>query len=223
MGCTAGGRKRRRAGLVQRNAVPKNWYRSPAWKALRRELQSRLSRGRRSHCIRTAETARRLAQAWGEEEGPVYMAGLLHDIAREMDGDELVFWARQDGSEDAGEQGRGLLHGPAGAGLLPSLGITDAPVLEAVRRHTTGAPGMGPAAAAVYVADHIEPGRRNGSAGQTLRWLAMGRAQALRAALGESVGHVRKKNLPVHPLSLALMEELNGMAGKGKKEKTCED
>ena len=53
-----------------------------------------------------------------------------------------------------------LLHGPVAAELARrELGVEDTEVLDAIREHTTGRPGMGPLSLVLYVADKIEPAR----------------------------------------------------------------
>jgi nicotinate-nucleotide adenylyltransferase len=48
--------------------------------------------------------------------------------------------------------------------LRNSFGITDGEVLAAVRNHTQGREGMGPLEKIVYIADKIEPTRKNAPA-----------------------------------------------------------
>jgi HD superfamily phosphohydrolase YqeK len=52
-----------------------------------------------------------------------------------------------------------VLHGPAAANLLVSLGDTRKSVIEAVRWHTVGHAGWDRTGRALYIADFLEPGR----------------------------------------------------------------
>lgn len=53
-----------------------------------------------------------------------------------------------------------LLHGPLAAIWMADEGrISDKEVLEAVQHHTTFAPGLGPLAATVFIADKIDPSK----------------------------------------------------------------
>ena len=55
----------------------------------------------------------------------------------------------------------GLWHPHVGAAIArKKWGVTNPSVLEAVRCHTLGKPGMGPLAQVIFVADFIEPGRK---------------------------------------------------------------
>ena len=53
-----------------------------------------------------------------------------------------------------------LLHGPIAAAIMEhELGITDEDILNAVRYHTTGRPGMSRLEKIIYMADLVEENR----------------------------------------------------------------
>jgi 2-amino-4-hydroxy-6-hydroxymethyldihydropteridine diphosphokinase len=81
-------------------------------------------------------------------------AGLLHDALRDAPDDELR--ARAGDAASPVE----ILHGPAAASLLESLGETRHELLDAVRWHTLGSPTWGRVGRALYMADFLEPGRK---------------------------------------------------------------
>ena len=124
-------------------------------------LQQRLSPVRFTHSLAVADTAALLAVAVGADPPRARLAGLLHDLARELPDaeSERLFHVLQL-EEKPIVMTTALLHGPVAAAWLERTRvISDAEVLEAVRRHTTGAPGMGRLAEVVFLADAIEPGR----------------------------------------------------------------
>jgi predicted HD superfamily hydrolase involved in NAD metabolism len=173
--------------------------------------RSRLSEGRYEHTLRVAGTAEDLALAHGLDADRARLAALLHDAAREMEPDEFLGlaqeWHLQVG--DAERQSPKLLHGPAAAELARrELGFDDEEVLEAVRAHTTGKPGMGPLALVLYVADKIEPARDYPSVGR-LRTLA--REDLRRAAeesLRRAIAHNEERGKATHPASLKMLDWL---------------
>ena len=125
-------------------------------------LKTRLSVKRYTHSIGVANTAARLAGMFDGDVERAYMAGLLHDYAREMSGSALLEIAVEHNLHgDAVDLLQpSLLHGPVGAWLLQEQGIvTDEAILEAIRWHTTGHPDMKKLARMVYIADYIEPNR----------------------------------------------------------------
>lgn len=166
--------------------------------------RERLSDKRFDHTIRVAETAQRLAGLHGLDPAKAHLAGLLHDLARETDGDTLLRAATEHGVP-IGEPEREkpmLLHGPVAAKVAEAeLGVKDETVLEAIRVHTTGAPGMGPLSLAVFVADKIEPGRE-GEWVEGLRGLAAGDlGEAARESLRSSISHNEDRGRAIHPKS----------------------
>lgn len=121
-----------------------------------------LSRHRFRHSLGVAETARDLCRNLSADPEDCYIAGLLHDCARELPPDRIASLARQDGVKAIPDDMRRimLLHGHAGAVLAQrDFGIRDERILDALRHHVTGAPGMSDLEKAVFIADYLEPGR----------------------------------------------------------------
>ncbi len=175
--------------------------------------RERLSDKRFDHTLRVAETAERLARLHGLDPAKARLAGLLHDVARETDGDELLRIAAKN-SLPVGDPEREkpmLLHGPVAAELAEiDLEMRDEAVLEAVRVHTTGAPGMGPLSLVVFVADKIEPGRE-GDWVEELRELAeKDLGEAARASLESSISFNEGRGRAIHPRSREALEWLEG-------------
>lgn len=175
--------------------------------------RGRLSDKRYAHTLRVAETAERLAKLHGLDPERARLAGLLHDTAMEVGKEELLRVAEEDGLPvgDFERERPILLHGPVAAELArEDLGVEDGEILDAVRVHTTGEPGMGPLALALFVADKIEPGREQ-SGVEDLRELApVSLHRAARAALEDSISYNERRDHPVHPKSRQTLEWLRG-------------
>jgi predicted HD superfamily hydrolase involved in NAD metabolism len=173
--------------------------------------RSRLSEGRYGHTMRVADTAADPARVHGLDEDRTRLSALIHDAARETGPEEFLRLA-QEWELPVGEperQSPKLLHGPVAAELARrELGVEDEEILEAVRAHTTGKPGMGPLALALYVADKIEPARDYPSV-ERLRRLAR---EDLHAAATESlrraIAHNEERGKDVHPSSREALERL---------------
>jgi predicted HD superfamily hydrolase involved in NAD metabolism len=173
--------------------------------------RSRLSEGRYGHTLRVAVTAADLARVHGLDGDRARLSALIHDAARETGPEEFLRLA-EEWDLPVGEperQSPKLLHGLVAAELARrELGVGDEEVLEAVRVHTTGKPGMGPLALALYVADKIEPARDYPSV-ERLRTLAR---EDLHAAAAESlrraIAHNEERGKDVHPSSREALEWL---------------
>ncbi|MBR1807702.1 MAG: bis(5'-nucleosyl)-tetraphosphatase (symmetrical) YqeK [Selenomonadaceae bacterium] len=174
---------------------------------MRRELQRRLKRSRFAHSIGVANTAVALAKKFGVDETQAYVAGLLHDCAREFENDELPAQAESRGIE-IGEVERALpllLHAYIGAKMVAEVyGVNDAQIQQAIYRHTVGAANMTALDKIIYFADMIEP-NRNYPGVENLRALVDKNSldEILLTALGESIIFVVQKNSLVHPSTVA--------------------
>ena len=127
------------------------------------KLRSLLSAGSFAHSQRTAASAKELAQRHGQDMELCSLAGLVHDVARDMNDAELLEAAASlNLAVGAVEQKRPyLLHAAVGAGILTDrFGIEDDRVARAVERHTFGASHMSEMEMIVFLADMIEPSRR---------------------------------------------------------------
>jgi predicted HD superfamily hydrolase involved in NAD metabolism len=173
--------------------------------------RSRLSNGRYEHTLRVAVTAEDLALAHDLDANRARLAALLHDAARETGPEGFLEladkWRLQVG--DPERQSPKLLHGPVAAELARrELGIEDEEVLEAIRSHTTGRPGMGPLALVLYVADKIEPARDYTSVGR-LRTLARENLyQAAKEALRRAITNNEARGKTTHPASRKTLDWL---------------
>ncbi|WP_366520369.1 bis(5'-nucleosyl)-tetraphosphatase (symmetrical) YqeK [Deinococcus sp.] len=160
------------------------------------------------HILRVAALARQIAHANAIDADRAYLAGLLHDIARDLPDAELLRLAPPETPVD---QAHPLaLHGRAARTLLERWGCCDLVVLEAVEDHTTGPRSGSPVAACVYIADVSEPGR---GVNENIRELAMVDLEgALAQAISSKVQYLRARGIPVHPRTL---EAYRGLQRRG--------
>ncbi len=192
----------------------------PAWtrevRACARLLRVHLSRRRARHCRRAAVLASRLARRFGVDPGQAYLAGLAHDLARELPETELLRLAAADGAalEEWERQRPVLLHGRAAAVLLGEVAGAGfgAALRQAVADHVTGRPGMSALARVVYVADFLEPGRGFLSPAERRRALRLDLDGQTAWVTERVFEYLRREGLAIAPPALALLEELKGHA-----------
>jgi predicted HD superfamily hydrolase involved in NAD metabolism len=173
--------------------------------------RSRLSDSRYEHSLRVADTAERLARAHDLDAGRARLAALMHDSAREIGPDTFLKLA-DDWNLPVGEaeqQSPKLLHAPVAAEVARrELGIDDEEVLEAVRAHTTGKPGMGPLALVLYVADKIEPARDYPSVGRLRDLATEDLHTAALESLRRAIAHNEARGKATHPASIETLDWL---------------
>ncbi|KRL60910.1 bis(5'-nucleosyl)-tetraphosphatase (symmetrical) YqeK [Latilactobacillus fuchuensis] len=125
------------------------------------KVAANLSTSRFEHCLRVEQTAIELARQNGADVERAAIAGLVHDYAKQLP-DETFIAAIQANHFDPDllNYGNAIWHGVVGAYFIErDLGIHDDIILNAIRRHTIGAPEMTLIDQILFVADFIEPGR----------------------------------------------------------------
>jgi predicted HD superfamily hydrolase involved in NAD metabolism len=126
-------------------------------------------------------------------------AALLHDACRAWDNETLLARAREYALPISPAQHAkpNLLHGPVAAEeARRDLAIDDPDIYEAIYWHTTGRPGMGRLAQALYVADFSEPNRKYPEAAIARHLLQeQGLDAALRYVAEQKSGHLAKKEI----------------------------
>jgi len=138
------------------------------------EVRKSLHGGRLEHSSGVQRLAARLARVWRVPGGPVEFAALLHDWAKEAPPGEfrrkVDSGAIQIDAETLGMPQ--LYHAYLSAHWIETrLDVHDPAILEAVRFHPTGAPGLGMLGRILFVADYAEEGRRHQEA-EVIRTLA---------------------------------------------------
>lgn len=132
--------------------------------SIKEKLQNTLDEMRYEHTLGVMYTAGSLAMAYGQDIRQAMLAGLLHDCAKCISLEEMVQWCDKY-NFPISEMERGsknLLHAKAGAVMAEhEYHIIDREILQAITYHCTGAPNMSMLDKIVYVADFIEPGRKD--------------------------------------------------------------
>ncbi len=185
-------------------------------KDLAEHLKTLLSERRYHHTMEVVRTAQKMADLYGIDRGKAEAAALLHDIARDFSGREILQMCQKYNIavDEIEKSLPDLLHGKVGAYLAKNrYGIEDGEVLDAIRFHTTGRKNMSVLEKVVFLADMIEPARDfPGVAGlRELAWQNLDRA--VMAGLDSTIRYVLQKGFPVHPNSIEARNALLGSAG----------
>lgn len=139
---------------------------------LRDILKIRLSKKRYTHSLNVADAALKLAEKYGADIEKAYLAGLVHDICKEVPTDEQLAMAQKcrQGIDETEKKIPALYHAAAGSWYGENvLHIHDEDILNAVRYHTTGRAGMSRLEECVYLADLISEDRTYKDVGRMRR------------------------------------------------------
>lgn len=127
-------------------------------------LRNSLTEERFAHTMGVADTAESLALRYGCDVNKARLAALCHDCAKNIDHQEMKKLCRKYAIrlDSVSKHEPKLLHAYVGAYLSKDVfGIDDDEIFDAIYYHTTGKKNMSLLCKIIFLADMIEPGRKN--------------------------------------------------------------
>ena len=124
-------------------------------------LKANLKPERYEHCIGVKNMAVKLAKIHGVDELNAKFAGLLHDVAKNMDNFALVDYCRENGIEtdEVKLSSPGMLHAEVGADIAEKKFGANKEIVQAIKYHTLANENMTDLDKIIYISDLIEEGR----------------------------------------------------------------
>ncbi|BCZ44719.1 phosphohydrolase [Clostridium gelidum] len=125
-------------------------------------IKENLIEERYAHSLGVAETAKRLAILNGISEEKAEIAGLAHDVAKNLSKARMKEMMEENNImlSQVEEKNPNLWHSIiAPIEAKEKLGIEDEEILDAIRWHTTGKEDMSILTKIIYISDMIEPSR----------------------------------------------------------------
>lgn len=174
--------------------------------ATRRQMPS----SRWEHTLRVKETAVELAERTGADPEKAEIAAILHDYCTYWPEEKQREWIlRHRLPQDLLQFHKELWHAPVGAeAVREELGVDDEEVLNAIRSHTTGRPGMSLLEKVVFLADYIEPGRSFPGLDEVRRLAREDLDRAVLKALDNTILYLVERGLKVYPLTILTRNDL---------------
>lgn len=132
-------------------------------KKIRKAMEKTLDAKRYEHTLGVAYTAAALAMRYHADILKAETAGMLHDCAKCLsDEKRLSICERHNISVNSIERSNPfLLHAKVGSYIaMQKYNIHDSDIINAILNHTTGRPDMSLLEKIIYIADYIEPGRK---------------------------------------------------------------
>lgn len=120
-------------------------------------LKENLSKKRYEHSLLVAKEAKSLAKIYHVDEEKAYLAGLIHDIAKELSEDENNYWIKKGNLADdlKKENYKKIRHADIGALIAKEKYNLDNDICNAIKYHTIGNKNMDTLAKIIYIADKI--------------------------------------------------------------------
>lgn len=128
---------------------------------IKKYLKENLSEKRYTHSVGVMEMCETLAKKYNADVETAKLAGILHDIAKEIPSDEKLKYVEEN-NIDIDEIERintPILHGKIGADIAKKKYGVSKQIQKAIEYHTTTSPKMDLIAKIVYVSDKIELNR----------------------------------------------------------------
>ena len=170
--------------------------------------------GLAEHVLRVLDEALRLADLHRINREDAKIAALGHDLLRAHSPERLLHIADEQGYplDDVDRMEPILLHGPLAVLILrEQYKVIDADVLGAVAHHTTAHAGMTPLQKLLFVADKIEPHKRDrapAAIDRVAELAVIDLDAALLAYLDYHVLYALDTGWPLHPNTVAARNEL---------------
>ena len=181
------------------------------WDEYDRLIREKLKPARYTHSINVMNRAVELAETFGADPVRARLAGLLHDVMKNVPSKEMLQFIKDSGiillyADLCAPQ---LWHAIAGAGYMERvLGIDVRDFLNAVRYHTTGRAGMSLLEKVIYLADLTSAERDYPDVKKTRKIvdesLDKGMLYSMKFLITDLVGECKV----LHPDTLACYDEL---------------
>ena len=174
-------------------------------KKIRKTLEKELEPKRFEHTLGVEYTAASLAMRYDVSIEDALVAGLLHDCAKCISGEKLIDICEKQHIDinNVERKNPSLLHTKVGEYLAQEIyDIHDSDILNAIRYHTTGRPGMSILEKIVFIADYIEPGRKQAPNLEEIRKLAFTDLDnALIRILEDTLAYLKDSEDEVDPMT----------------------
>ena len=177
---------------------------------LRKKMEKIQDTKRFEHTLGVEFTSAALAMRYGAPVKSAQIAGLLHDCAKCLTNEDRLSICKKNNIpiSELEKENPFLLHAKVGAYLAEKkYGVKDQNILNAIHNHTTGRPNMSLLEKIVFIADYIEPGRKQATNLAEVRRLAFeDLEQALIKILSDILEYLDNGNRDVDPMTRKTLE-----------------
>lgn len=185
-------------------------------------IKSMMSENRYNHCVNVSKEAVKLAKRYCGDEEKAAIAGILHDITKEMPKEEQLQIMLDSGIilDDIQKNAPKLWHGISGSVYIKKhFGIEDEDILNAICYHTTGRAGMSLLEKIIFVADFTSEERTYKGVATMRKKSRKSLEDAMLYGFKFTFSDLSSRELAIHPDELACYNEIvlnNPTKGKSK-------
>lgn len=191
---------------------------NPDIRKIRRAMEKALDEKRYEHTLGVAYTACALAMRYDTDLKNAEMAGLLHDCAKCMDNEKRISICEKHHISITEVERRNpfLLHAKVGSFIaMDTYKIKNPDIINAILNHNTGRPGMSLLEKIVYVADYIEPNRKQAPNLAVIRKLAFEDLdEALLFILKDTLSYLKTCEEEIDPMTQKTYDYYAGISEK---------
>lgn len=170
---------------------------------IKRKIKKALDKERYQHTLGVAYLASSLAMCYRQDPEKLFIAGLLHDCAKNIPNEEKYALCKKYKIKlnEVEKKAPYLLHAKLGAVIAEKdYGIKDKDILDSIRSHTTGRPDMSVTEKIIFVSDYIEINRNMAPNLPEIRETAFKNLnEAVRMILRDTLVYLSKGERPVDP------------------------
>ena len=181
-----------------------------------------MSEDRYNHCVNVSKEAVKLAKRYDGDEEKAAVAGILHDITKEMPKEEQLQIMHDSDIilDDIQKNAPKLWHGISGSVYIKKhFGIEDEDILNAICYHTTGRAGMSLLEKIIFVADFTSEERTYKGVATMRKKSRKSLEDAMLYGFKFTFSDLSSRELAIHPDELACYNEIvlnNPTKGKSK-------
>ena len=185
-------------------------------------IKTMMSENRYNHCVNVSKEEVKLAKRYGGDEEKAAVAGILHDITKEMPKEEQLQIMLDSGIilDDIQKNAPKLWHGISGSVYIKNhLCIEDEDILNAICYHTTGRAGMSILEKIIFVADFTSEERTYKGVATMRKKSRKSLEDAMLYGFKFTFSDLSSRELAIHPDELACYNEIvlnNPTKGKSK-------
>ena len=180
-------------------------YKSKDTGKIRKAMEKSLSEKRYEHTLGVAYTATALAMRYDVSLEDAFLAGLLHDCAKEIEEEKMIAMCKKHHiwMSESEQANPSLLHAKLGGFIaMHTYHVENPDIINAILHHTTGRPEMSRLEKIIFIADYIEPGRNKAANLDAIRKLAfINLDEALLKILSDTLEYLQERDKAIDPMT----------------------